>query len=168
MNRLVAVTLLATAIVSPAEAASDSSRGIVRPPYLTTDSVRVAEALRRASAFAAVGRMSDARREYRSVISKEAADGGYPAAPLWLLANAYYADDNFGDAARTLEKLADAAREAVDPSTELTARLESTILWARLKEIERARTGLYRLRVLLKSPAIPDTVRSWARSRIGE
>lgn len=168
MNRLVAVTLLASAITSPAEASADATRGIVRPPYLSADSARVANAVRRAAAFAAAGRMADARREYRVIISKESAEGGYPAAPLWLLANAYYADDNLGDAARTLDKLADAAREVIDPATELKARLEATMLWARMKEYGRARAGLDRVKLLIRSPAIPDTVRSWASKRIGE
>jgi hypothetical protein len=168
MNKFVAVTVLASAISSPAAASPDSARGIVRPPYLTADSARIANAVRRAAAFAAAGRMADARREYRVIISKESAEGGYPAAPLWLLANAYYADENLADAARTLDKLAEAARDVVDPATELKSRLEATMLWARLKEFDRARAGLNRVKVLINSPAISETERRWAKSRIGE
>lgn len=131
------------------------------------DSLRVAESLRRARAFAAAGRMAEMRREYRSLISAERADGEYPATAMWLLANAYFADDNLLATAQTLNAMADAANQVVDPATELRARFEATVLWARLGNREQAQAGLARVDVLLRSPAISDAQRAEVHRRMG-
>ncbi|MDQ8166069.1 MAG: hypothetical protein P3A28_09995 [Gemmatimonadota bacterium] len=166
---LFAAALAATSPLHAAhDAAVDSTRVIVRAASVTTDSIRIAESLRRASSYAAAGRMAEARREYRSLISIERAEGSVPSQALWLLANAYFADDNLSDAASTLDRLADDARDFIDPATELPARLEAAILWAKVRRFDRARDGLARVRLLLRSPAISATQRSWALSRLGE
>jgi hypothetical protein len=168
MQKIIAMTLLAataSSVASASPSGTESRRIVTRPFTIVRDSARVAESMRRASAFAAAGRLGEARREYRSLINSERADGNYPAQALWMLANAYFAADNLGETARTLDQLAFAAQEV---PTELKARLEATVIWARLHEVTRAKAGLDRVRVLLRSPAISAEQRAWALKRIGE
>lgn len=170
MFAVIGAVLLMTSGPSAAapRVADDITRRAEIVSYFATDSVRLAQAMRRAEAFAAVGRMADARREYRSAIAREIADGGYPVAAMWALANAYYAADNLGAAARTLDAMGDAARDAIDPATELKARVEAVTLWAQVGRRDRAVTTLERVRALLRSPAVPAQFRDEVRRRLGE
>jgi hypothetical protein len=171
MHTLIALTLIAatsSSLATASPAGAEVRRIVVRPPAVELDSLRVAESLRRASAFAAAGRMGDARREYRMLITAERREGNYPAQALWMLANAYFAEDKIFETARTLDQLAFEAQEIIDPPTELRARLEAAVLWAKLREPTRARAGYLRVKQLLKSPAISAEQREWAKKRIGE
>lgn len=146
----------------------DAARHVARATMVVRDSARVADALRRAEAYAVVGRLADAEREYRSLISAERRDGAYPVVAMWYLASTYYAADKLPEAAKALDAMADAAQEVIDPTTELRARFEATVLWSKLKERERMHTDLDRVKTLLKSPAIPEAQREAVRRRIVE
>ncbi len=168
ISLIFAAVAASSSVPAPRAASVDFTRVIVRAPNVVSDSIRIAESLRRASSYAAAGRMAEARREYRSLIAIERAEGSVPTQALWMLANAYFADDNLSDAAGTLDRLADDARDMIDPVTELRARLEAAVLWAKVRRFDRASDGLARVRLLLRSPAISTTQRAWALSRLGE
>jgi hypothetical protein len=165
------VTLIMTAaaggVATPTPRA-ESVRHVARATMVVRDSQRVADALRRAEAFAIVGRLADAEREYRSLISAERREGAYPVVAMWYLASTYYAADDFPAAARALDTMADAAQEVIDPVTELRARFEAAVLWSKLKERDRMLADLGRVKALLKSPAIPESQRDAVRRRIAE
>jgi hypothetical protein len=159
-----AVSLALSGSTLPAR--SDLFHRTVRPLVFAGDSQRVADALNRAQRYAVTGRLADARREYRRVITSERQEGGYPAEPMWLLATSYFADGNEWDTALVLDELGQAAREVIDPNTELRARFEAAILWSNQRERGRASADAQRVLELLRSPAIAPDQRADLLSRM--
>ena len=149
-------------LTKPGNTFLTSVRGIVP----SEDSTRLAAAMARAERLEASGRQADARRAYRDAISAELEAGDYPAEAMWRLANAYFADDNEVAAARELDRLAEAAQNFGDPATELRARFEAAVLYARHENPAAAAAHLQRVRTLLKSPVIDERTRRSIASRI--
>jgi hypothetical protein len=157
-------------------ASSESSTPIARPEntFLRTvhsavparDSLRLVTAIAEAERFEAAGRTAEARRAYRKVIADELEAGEYPVEAMWRLANSYFADENEVAAARELDRMAEAASRFGDPATELRARFESAVLYARHGEPARVAEHLERVRALLKSPAIDENTRRSVAARI--
>jgi thioredoxin-like negative regulator of GroEL len=147
--------------------AHDAALRLVRPPHASADSARVASALAAAAQYAAAGRLADARKLYLAAIAEQRADTAYAASALWLLANTYYAEGHSVDAAATLAELALTAAEFGDPAMELRASFESAVLYSQLRTPERVAPLLARIRKLLRSPAIDDTLKSEVRRRMG-
>jgi hypothetical protein len=152
-------------LMASARLATPSTR-LARPAFTETDSIRVARALAEAERFASAGRMAEARRQYREVIRQQLADGDYPGAAMWLLANAYFAAGNDFDAASTLDDLSAMAAEFGDPKLELRAAFESAVLYAKQHRYDRASALVVRVRKLLKSPAIEEDLKQEVRSRL--
>jgi hypothetical protein len=85
---------------------------------------------------------------------------------MWLLAISYYAEGKEWDTARVLDELGQAARDVIDPNTELRARFEAAILWSNQRERGRASADAQRVLELLKSPAIAPDQRADVLSRL--
>jgi hypothetical protein len=164
---LFAITLASINVSSTLIARPENT--FLRTVYSTVagrDSLRLVAGMAEAERFEAAGRSADARRTYRKLISDELGAGEYPLEAMWRLANAYFADDNEVDAARELDRLADAASHFGDPATELRARFESAVLYSRHNEPLRVAAHLDRVRALLKSPAIDENTRRSISARI--
>jgi hypothetical protein len=162
-------TTLATISAAPTPIArpGDDLLRTVHSVAVRSDSVRLAAGIAEAERFAAAGRMADARRAYRKLISQELDAGEYPSAAMWRLANAYFGDGNELDAARELDRLADAASTFGDPEMELRARFEAAVLYSRHHEPARVAAHVQRVRALLKSPVIDDRTRRSISARLG-
>jgi hypothetical protein len=160
-----AVSATIPLLVPSTHLATPSTR-LARPAFIEADSIRVARALADAERFASAGRMAEARRQYREVIRQQLADGDYPGAAMWLLANAYFAAGNNFDAASTLDELSTVAAEFGDPKMELRAAFESAVLYAKQHRYDRVAALVSRVRKLLHSPAIDEDQKQEVRSRL--
>lgn len=123
------------------------------------DEERIAQRIVEASGFTLQGRMADARRILREVITEQERAGAYPATALRNLANVEFVLDRPVIAAGILVRLADAAVAASDPVTELQALVDATILFAQEGRTSSARALRPRIKTLLNSPAIPEATR---------
>lgn len=166
---LIVVPLCVTAAnastpASMPRAHADTVSRLSSPP----DSLRLQSLLARADEASYAGRVGEARRLYRSVITAQKAGDQFAGDALWRLATTnLYADDVRG-AAEALDELAASAARYGDPTWELRGTFEAAVLYAHLKRPDLVATRLERVRCLLKSPVISETEKSGIRERIRE
>ena len=121
--------------------------------------LRIAGRIDEAWGLTLQGRMTDARRILRDVVTEQERAGAYPAIALRTLANVEYGLGRPVIAAGILVELADAAVTASDPATELQALVDATILFGQEGRTAPARALRPRIKKLLNSPAIPEATR---------
>lgn len=121
--------------------------------------MRIAGRIDEAWGLTLQGRMTDARRILRDVVTEQERAGAYPAIALRTLANVEYGLGRPVIAAGILVQLADAAVTASDPATELQALVDALILFGQEGRTASARALRPRIKKLLNSPAIPEATR---------
>lgn len=130
------------------------------------EAARLDRRIEEASALTFDGRMIEARRILRSVVSEQERADAYPAVALRLLANVEFSLDRPIAAADILVRLADAAATAGDPNTELQALVDATVLYDQSGRRSVVRSLRPRIRGLLNSPAIPEATRQQLARRL--
>jgi hypothetical protein len=135
-------------------------------PAAPVDSLHIAAALRSADALAASGHLREAIRSLRSVASEQAAAGDYAGESLRRLADLQYGVGDEFQAANTLDELADAAQTFGDPPTRLRALFDAALVYQGLKLYDRVPERVRQAKLLLKSPAIDQSLRSDIASRM--
>jgi tetratricopeptide (TPR) repeat protein len=167
--RILVATALA-ALVTASAAAQAPTRLRAMPdavaPSAPVDSLHVAAVLRSADALAASGRLREAIRSLRSVASEQAEAGDYAGESLRRLANLQYGIGDEFQAANTLDELADAAQTFGDPPTRLRALFDAALVYQGLKLYDRVPEHVRQAKLLLKSPAIDESLRSEIASRM--
>lgn len=111
--------------------------------------------LHRASELIEEDRLKQAGQEYRNAVQARRLAGQYPGEELWLLASFQYSSGKWRQAARTLDLLANEARDVGDLDRQAMALTNSILLYAANGRTETAVARLERLMPLLNSPYLP-------------
>jgi hypothetical protein len=170
VNPRVLIAAALAAVVTTSAAAQTPARlramSDAAAPSAPVDSIHVVAMLRSADALAASGRLREAIRSLRSVASEQTAAGDYAGESLRRLANLQYGIGDEFQAANTLDELADAAQTFGDPSTRLRALFDAALVYQGLKLYDRVPERVRQAKLLLKSPAIDESLRSDITSRM--
>ena len=122
--------------------------------------------LARGDSLAREGKLVEAEKLYWSIVVAQRDAEEYPGEALRQLASLYFRADNLYAAANALFELADAASQFGDQLARLHALFDAALLYRDVGRADRATECVRQLRLLLKSPAIPDSVRRDIASRI--
>jgi tetratricopeptide (TPR) repeat protein len=170
VNPRILVTTALAALVTASAAAQTPARLVAMrhavAPTAPVDSLHVAAVLRSADALAADGHLREAIRSLRSVASEQTKAGDYAGESLRRLANLQYGVGDEFQAANTLDELADAAQTFGDPSTRLRALFDAALVYQELKLYDRVPEHVRQAKLLLKSPAIDESMRSDIAARM--
>jgi predicted negative regulator of RcsB-dependent stress response len=159
------VALATTAAAAQQPVHLSSARGSVAA-HVETDSARIAAALSSATSLAEDGHIREAMRSLRSLADSQRESGDYAGEPLRRLANLQYASGQEFEAAATLDELSDEASKFGDPAMRIRALLDAALLYQDLKLTDRVPEHARQIKVLLKSPAIDEKLRTEIASRI--
>ncbi len=132
------------------------------------DSARIEEVLSKADNATAAGRMTEARRMYRTLIDEQRESRQYAGKAIWRLATNHIYDGDARGGATLLDDLAVEASRFGDPTMELNATFEAAILWQKVKRNDLAMRNLDRVEYLLQSPAISADLKERIQRRIVE
>ena len=150
-----------------AGAATTSLPGLRAQIKLTpTDRARIKSTMDRANTLAQANRIVEAEELYWSVVVEQRRAGEYPGEALRQLAKLYFLAGSSYATANLLSELAESASEFGDPQEQLRALFEAALLYQQLGRGDRVAQCVERLLPLLKSPAIPDSVRLEIASRV--
>ncbi len=170
VNPRILITTALAALVTASAAAQTPTRLLETrdavAPTGPADSIHVVAVLRSADALAASGRLREAIRSLRSVASEQREAGDYAGESLRRLANLQYGVGDEFQAANTLDELADAAQTFGDPSTRLRALFDAALVYQGLKLYDRVPEHVRQAKLLLKSPAIDESLRSDIAARM--
>lgn len=160
-----AVSAFSVSVSSVAAAGAPAAATTRSGRIAATDSTRIRALMMQADASMEAGRISEARRLYRTLINEQQAADQYPGAALWRLAEAFFYSDDVRGAARALDDAAEAAARFGDPAMELRATFESALLYQRMKNSPAVAQRTPRIKALLQSPAVPREVKLDIESR---
>ena len=118
-----------------------------------------------AEAFENENRFDDASRVYRSIADEQVAAGEYPLEALNRIAAVNFGIHPYRAAQASME-LAAAAAEFGDGTTRLRALFEAALTWQLIGRRDKVDESVRQIRPLLKSPAIPEAVRSNIAARL--
>lgn len=138
------------------------------PSLTAADAVRLNTIVARADSMSLQHRVTDAARLYWSVVSEQRAAAEYPLDALHQLAVLYYRADDEHSAAEVLMELAESAAEFGDATVRLRSLFDAALLYKRLGRNDRVAECVRRIWPLLKSPSIPQTIRSDFAARMLE
>ena len=130
------------------------------PSLTAADRVRLSAVLARADTMALENRVRDAARLYWAVVAEQRAAAEYPAAALQRIALMYFGLDNEYIAADVFMELAESAAEFGDATTTLRSLFDAALMYKRLGRNDRVGECVRRIWPLLKSPAIPESIRA--------
>jgi len=177
MRHTVRSTILALALIPAVSAGAQGSRTIaISEPAPATSPVipagtsfrsrlsmaeeaKLTRRVEQADLLTIEGRFAEARTILRAVADEQKAGDSYPAAALRRLANVEFGLGRPMVAAKVLEELAKAASEVGDPTVELQALVDASILYGQEGRTGKQRELRPRLVRLLDSPAIPEETR---------
>jgi hypothetical protein len=166
--RIATVTGLAIAGIAGAGSTAAAQRPapavpsvhVASGPSLTApDVARLRVTLARADALAAENRVSDAARLYWSVVAEQRTAAEYPAEALRRIAVMYFAVDEEYMAAEVFMELAESAAEFGDATTRLRSLFDAALMYQHLGRTDRVAECVRQIWPLLKSPAIPSSIR---------
>jgi hypothetical protein len=170
-----AVTLLLLGMLLPVSSYAMQAGGPtmvgpeIRPGIPVSDGELTREVLihvTRGDAFRSKLQFTDAAREYRSAVAIVRGQGHLPSRTMWLLANAYYNDKDFNQAAAVLDRLANEAARFGDLAVEALALFNAAWLKGQAGRGNEAAARVSRLEQLLRSPYMPVTVRDHLSGRL--
>ena len=138
------------------------------PSLSAADVVRLSTIVARADSMSLQHRVTDAARLYWSVVAEQRAAAEYPLDALHQLALLYYRADDEHSAAEVLMELAESAAEFGDAPVRLRSLFDAALLYKRLGRNDRVAECVRRIWPLLKSPAIPQSIRAEYAARMLE
>lgn len=163
--RLVAAAAAAAVAASPsgAQQALDPAFAL---PRLTPTIALTSREDGPAERLAVEGRFRDAARLYRNAADRRYESGEYAREELLGLAAAQFALNDVRSTARTLDELAERAATFGDPETRLRSLFQAALLHQELRARHEVAAHVERIKPLLKSPVIPETVRQEISARL--
>jgi hypothetical protein len=163
-SAVIALTVAFTAAdVSSAGAAQLHLTG--RPATLV-NAGPIIPTVQEAQRLAEEGRVNEALKAYHSIIDNARITRDYVRDALEGLANLHYGTGNIRGAAQTFDELGGVAETFGDGTTELTARFKAALLFQETHDKRAVALQIARIRVLLKSPAIPAETREAIAKRM--
>lgn len=163
----VAAGLLTVAIAAAPAAAQrpQGFAGTVRPSLSAMEVIGAS--LERGFYFSQQARYDLARREFRGAADVQMRNGYLPETALWQVAATHYAENQFLDAARTLDELATLAGQHGNVQVQGKALLEAAFLYRQAGELDRSKAAARQLKHLARSPEISAELRDEIGRRIG-
>jgi hypothetical protein len=113
-------------------------------------------------------RWGAARRAYGDAARLRRVQGRLPAESLRRLANTYYFERDYAEAARLLDELAAEASEFGDLPVRARALGDAAWLHAKIGRTDTAHERVSQLALLIRSPFMPDSVRTVLVVRAGD
>ena len=155
MTTLAAVAVLAAAAPWPKEASA---------PLDPATASKILSHIAVGDDLTASGQFDMARAEYSAAAELLRAEGKLPVAAVRRIANSYYFQGSYGDAAQALARLADEAESYGDPITGAWAIADAA--W--IAELAGSGASLgQRLERALHSPELPGDVREEITTKVG-
>ena len=163
--RTIAAGLLTVAVVAVPAAAQRSFAGTVRPAVSSMDAI--GRSIDRGFQLAGQGNYDAARLEFRAAADRQQRAGYLPETSLWQIASTYYAQDNFKDAARTLDELATVAGQRGERQVQAKALLEAAFLYRRAGEVDRSAEAARHLKQVVRAGGVSAELRDEIARRVG-